>query len=703
MARSRPSDGDGPSRRRPCQCVWPLDAIGGLRAKDQAGVGRLELLGPESLLCHWRYTIGRAPLAHRLADRFERLRQGELSGGEEPAEAADDGLSELRRRFWPPTRGRAPIAGRSATSRPLGSLYRLIGFAKPRKWMILLGFALMVASSSASLIWPPYLTKPLIDNVLDPAEDRAGRGRTFVNVWWYRAAFAGASLLAWLLTWARTYVLAWVSERIAADLRNRTYAHMQTPVAGVLRRQADRRPDLARQHRHRSHLLLPVGLPARFRQRRADAPVDGGDPVLARSACLPLATLLPLPLIAFLVHRVRSRLRRGFALGSRAWGEMTSVLADTIPGIRVVKAFAQERREIERFRTANDRVLQANDRVNTLWSFFEPIVTLLTDVGTAGRLGRSARGASFSTTLTVGASDRCSSRYISRFYGRMDSMSRMVAAAQRAGASAQRIFAILDRVPSVAEPVQPGASRAGCGARSSSAASASTTAPGPCCSDVNLTVRPGEMIGLVGPSGAGKTTIVNLVCRFYDVTEGAILVDGIDIRSFPLAEYRRNIGIVLQEPFLFYGTIAENIAYGRPDAIAAGDHRRRPRRPRPRVHPPPARRLRFAGRRARAVPLRRRAAADQHRPGAADRSAHPDPRRGHLVGRHGDRARDPVGAGEPGPRPNDDRHRPPPEHAPPGRPAGGRRARPDYRGRAARRVARDAAAPTPGCITPSSR
>ena len=83
---------------------------------------------------------------------------------------------------------------------------------------------------------------------------------------------------------------------------------------------------------------------------------------------------------------------------------------------------------------------------------------------------------------------------------------------------------------------------------------------------MNLTVQPGEMIGLVGPSGAGKTTIVNLVCRFYDVAEGAILVDGVDIRSFPIAEYRRNIGIVLQEPFLFYGTIAENIAYGRPDA-----------------------------------------------------------------------------------------------------------------------------------------
>ena len=96
---------------------------------------------------------------------------------------------------------------------------------------------------------------------------------------------------------------------------------------------------------------------------------------------LALATLVPLPLIAYLVHKVRSRLRGGFQLGSRAWAEMTSVLADTIPGIRVVKAFAQEHREIDRFRRANDRVLHANDRVNRLWSFFGPVIALLTDGG----------------------------------------------------------------------------------------------------------------------------------------------------------------------------------------------------------------------------------------------------------------------------------------------------------------------------------
>ena len=542
----------------PCR-AWPLTAIKGLRAKEHAGLGALELLGAESLLGQWHYTIGRAAQAHRLVDRFDRPRRGDRAGGEEPAEAPTRVCPSCGA-ILAADQQKCPDCGLVKDKPALSSLYRLIGFAKSSQWLVLLGFALMVASTGADLV-PTYLTKPLLDNVLVPAYEHP-ESRSFSAVQWYLLGFAGFALLTWLLSWARTYVLALVSERIAVDLRNRTYRHMQCLSLEFFggKRTGDLISRISTDTDRICYFLSVYVL-------------DFGNDVLNilftatilvyQDWLLALATLVPLPIIGYLIHRVRNRLRRGFALGTRAWGEMTSVLADTIPGIRVVKAFAQERREVERFQAANDRVFQANCRVNTLWSFFGPVVGLLTQVGV---LSVWAFGAwrVFHHDITVGAL-WLFVLLTNRFYSRMDSMSRMVSAVQRAGASAQRLFAILDRVPSVAEPVrpvQPGRLRGEVEFRGV----AFHYGTRPVLRDVNLKVQPGEMIGLVGPSGAGKTTMVNLVCRFYDVAQGAILVDGVDIRSFPLEQYRRHIGIVLQEPFLFYGTIAENIAYGRPDA-----------------------------------------------------------------------------------------------------------------------------------------
>ena len=157
---------------------------------------------------------------------------------------------------------------------------------------------------------------------------------------------------------------------------------------------------------------------------------------------------------------------------------------------------------------------------------------------------------------------------MAKFFGRMETLIRIVYTTQRAAASSHRIFEILDRTPSVPEPTKPvhltqlegrielHNVRFKYGTRE-------------VLHGINLKIEPGEMIGLVGPTGAGKSTLINLICRFFDVSEGEILVDGTDIRSYPVAEYRKHIGIVLQDPFLFYGTIAENIAYGRPEASQA--------------------------------------------------------------------------------------------------------------------------------------
>jgi ATP-binding cassette subfamily B protein len=418
----------------------------------------------------------------------------------------------------------------------------------------------MLASTGASLV-PPYLTMPLLDQVLIPHQS-TGAPLDHDLATLYLAGLGGAALLAWLLGWARTYVLSVASERIAADLRAQTYAHLQTlsleffggKRTGDLMARVGSDTDRICNFLSGNLLDLLNDLLTLIMVSVILVSVD---------AELALVTLAPFPLIAWLVQRVRARLRHGFERGSRAWAEMISVLADTIPGIRVVKAFTQERREIERFNQANENVVTANSRVNTLWSFFGPTVTLLTDLGllVVWAFGVWQVG---QDEVTVGVLTAFIA-YMGRFYGRLDALSRLVGAIQRAAASTHRVFEILDRVPSVAEPVAPVAPGR---LRGEIAFKGVSFQYGPrrVLHDIDFSIRPGEMVGLVGHTGAGKTTLVNLICRFFDVAEGQILVDGVDIRSFPVEAYRRNIGIVLQEPFLFFGTIAENIAYGRPGA-----------------------------------------------------------------------------------------------------------------------------------------
>ena len=232
----------------------------------------------------------------------------------------------------------------------------------------------------------------------------------------------------------------------------------------------------------------------------------------------------------------------------------------------MVKAFSQERREITRFEQANQAIVTNNNKVNTLWTSFWPLVALLNQLGL---LVVWAVGAwqILHHQITIGVLTAFIA-YISRFYTRVESMSRVLTVTQRAAAAAQRLFDILDRVPTVidAKDPLPLAQVDGeivfdhvsfrYGSRL-------------VLNDVSFSVKPGQMVGIVGHTGSGKSTVSNLICRFYDASSGAVRVDGIDIRRIGLSDYRRHIGIVLQDPFLFFGTIGDNVAYGAPGAGAA--------------------------------------------------------------------------------------------------------------------------------------
>jgi ATP-binding cassette, subfamily B, bacterial len=526
-----------------------------LQHTDLSGVATLDLVDANGLKARWRFTLAQNAASLRLARAFgqavEAIGAGQPQAIDPAARCptcqaplpADSDVCDI----CPPPAPEVPSTW---------VLLRLWRFAHPYRWQLLAGFLLTLASTAATLV-PPYLTIPLMDDVLIPFQTGKTIDRDYVLL--LLSGLLGSALLAWGLGWARTWLLALVSERIAADLRTSAFDHLLGLSLDYFG--AKRTGDLiARIGSETDRLSVFLSLHA----------LDFATDVLmlcmtsailfSINPWLALVTLIPLPFIAWMIHLVRDRLRTGFEKIDRVWGDVTNVLADTIPGIRVVKAFAQEKREAGRFKEANQANLEVNDRLNKTWSLFSPTVSLLTDMGLLVVWAFGIWQIS-QNQITVGVLTAFIA-YIGRFYGRLDSMSRIVSVTQKAAAGAKRIFDILDHVSNVPEPVDPvrnpvvngGLRIDNIGFRYGNRA---------VVRGLSLDIRPGEMIGLVGHSGSGKSTLVNLICRFYDVTDGRILLDGTDIRRFAVADYRQHIGLVLQEPFLFFGTIADNIAYGK--------------------------------------------------------------------------------------------------------------------------------------------
>jgi ATP-binding cassette subfamily B protein len=558
---------------------YPLSPDLNLRVMDHAGVGTLALQQGARRLAAWRFTLGLEAAVLRWKLRFENQQAqsaqtvqsasflGKSLQGSDDASLVEPGVGALRHVLCPICQNvvdeadeECPVCLEKEQAPPsTWTLFKLWRFARPYQWQLLMGFVLTLASTAATLV-PPYLTMPLMDDVLIPYQN--GKPIDPVTVSWYLLGLLGSALVAWGLGWIKTYILALVSERIGADLRTNTYQHLLKLSLEYFggRRTGDLIARIGSET-DRINVFLSLHL------------LDFATDVLmimmtaiilfSINPTLALVTLLPLPFIGWLIHVVREKLRTGFEKIDRVWSEVTNVLADTIPGIRVVKAFAQEDREAQRFIDANKHNLAVNDRLNRVWSVFSPTVTLMTEIGLLVVWGFGIWLVS-KDQITVGVLTAFLA-YIGRFYTRLDSMSRIVSTTQKAASGAKRIFEILDHVSSVPEPVNPVALPKVEGRITLTDASF-RYGNRAVIKQLNLDIKPGEMIGLVGHSGSGKSTLVNLMCRFYDLSEGSIALDGVDIKQLKVADYRRHIGLVLQEPFLFFGTIADNIAYGLPDA-----------------------------------------------------------------------------------------------------------------------------------------
>ncbi len=507
--------------------------------REHAGVCELLLRSSEGS-ARFRYTLA---VARPAAELVEALGRSEESPRLRASTDESDDAS-------PPPPARSP-------------LLRLFQFAKPRSGMVALGFGLTLASTAVGLI-PPYLTMPLVDEVLVPWQAQAAPGfdaasRTLVL---YLGGLGLAAFVAWLLAWAQGAVLAWVSELISADLRNRAFS--QLTRLSIQYFGGKRTGDLISRISSETDRLCSF-LSDTLIDFITDVMMIVGtsvvlfqlDPLLAAVA------LVSFPPIAWFMVRVRGSLTHGFLRGGRVWSQMTNILADTIPGIRVVKAFSQEEREIERFAEANRRIVEINNRTNRLWTSFWPLVALLNQLGLLVVWAVGAYQV-LHHQITVGVLTAFIT-YIGRFYGRVESMSRMLTLTERASAAAQRLFEILDRAPSVSS-TQSELPLGHVEGRLTFEHVCFRYGSRLVLDDVSFTVAPGQMLGIVGHTGSGKSTVANLVCRFYDASSGCVRLDGKDVTTLSVEQYRRRIGIVLQDSFLFFGTIGENVAYGYPNA-----------------------------------------------------------------------------------------------------------------------------------------
>ncbi len=532
--------------------AWKLADLQEFQLEEMGATIALHLMGNGTLLGQWRVTSGCLRQAEAFLARFReqcRTPSGEATDAENEKEDDEEEIfaSEIDEEAIPPGK----------------PLLRLLSFARPWYRLLFLGLVLTMASTGAQMI-APWLTMSLVDDVLIPLQSQTELVQVR-KVYVFITELALAALLTWALNWGKTFVVARIAEHVTSRMRRETFEHLQKLSLTYFNRK--RTGDLiSRIGSDTEHLSLFISV--NFIDFFCDVLQFIFTAVILFSInpLLAVAALGPVPIVAWLVQRVREHLRGGFAAASRAGSQLTSVLADTIPGVRVVKAFAQEQREIERFRVADKHIFDTNDRVNKTWSFFTPMIKLLTDLGLLIVWAVGAWSVAHDS-ITVGVLTGFV-LYISSFYERMDSMSRFTASMQRAAASAHRVFDVLDVKPDV--PLQRNAIKVGrlrgeiefrdvkfrYGSRE-------------IIRGINLKIAPGEMVGFVGPSGAGKTTLVNLACRFFEVSEGAVLVDGFNLSDVDVMDYRRNLGLVLQEPYLFYGTIAENIAYGKPDATRA--------------------------------------------------------------------------------------------------------------------------------------
>jgi ATP-binding cassette, subfamily B, multidrug efflux pump len=449
----------------------------------------------------------------------------------------------------------SPSGDRARRKIPWGDLVRALGFLRPYTGLTVVAFVSLLAVTAAQLITPQFI-RLLIDKGIDG------------HSWhWIQLSTAGLLLMALargLFNFLQGYLSEKASQGVAFDLRNLIFEKLQNlsfsyhdrAQTGQLMTRVTSDVENVRGYTGQGFLTL----------FSASITLVGTAVILFTvNWRLALVTLVTVPMIFGVLLLFVTRVFPLFGQIQRRLGALNSILQENLAGVAVVKGFAREPYELGRYETANQALLAQNERVVKALSASFPSVFLIANLGTLAVIwigGDMVIGGSISLGTLVSFTT-----YLSFLLMPLFQLGFISAMLSRAGVSATRLFEVIDVVSEVKD--EPGARPLGNVQGRVMFDRVSFRYLGgeqKILDDISFTVESGETVAIVGTTGSGKSTIINLIPRFYDVTGGAVRIDGVDVREVTLESLRSHIGIVLQESVLFGGTIRENIAYGRPDA-----------------------------------------------------------------------------------------------------------------------------------------
>jgi len=432
------------------------------------------------------------------------------------------------------------------------TFWRLLGFLRPYRRGVLLSFLLAgVAMGMGVLI--PYLVGRSVDEIRQHGDD----------LWPLASAVVAAGLLRLVFSGARRLVAGQVSLGVEYDLRNRMYGHLQSLELSFFdSQQTGQLMSRATVDLQAVRFFLGYGLI--FILQSALTIVIASTVMLVLDPFLAAIALAPMPFVIWTSFRYGRRNRPASQEVQQRIAELTAEAEENIGGVRVVKAFAQEERQLQRFDDRTRRVFEQSMVSTRLRAFYSPLIGFLPQLGLAGLLyvgGRQVIDGNLSEGDFVAFYG-----YVLMLTGPMRMLGIALGMAQRAVASGERVFELLDRAPRLTAPPDAPALPPGGGRVELRDVTFAYDGDEPVLEDVDLSVEPGQTVAIVGPTGSGKTTLVMLIPRLYDVTEGAVLVDGVDVRSVDPASLRREVAVVSDDAFLFSASLRDNIAYARPEA-----------------------------------------------------------------------------------------------------------------------------------------